>query len=92
MLTGVGGRVLRGKEANLARPGTGDPGFGPASPGSLAGRVDSAMEGWREALGIRPEAPAQSSPPLLSSSLTSGQVQGQGAYTRWRKIWGPGVH
>lgn len=56
-LTGVGGRVLRGKEANLARLGIGDPEIGPASPGSLTGRVDSAMEAGEKPWGSGPKRP-----------------------------------
>lgn len=78
-LTGVGEEgVLGGREANLAQPGTGDPDISPASPGSLAGHVDSAM--GREGAGEKLWGSGRTRPPKalhhFSSSLTSGQVQG----------------
>lgn len=46
-----GGEVLQGEEANLARPGAGDPEFGPASPGSLTGARRLSFGGLESSLG-----------------------------------------
>lgn len=73
------GEVLRGKEANLAQLGAGNPEISPAFAGSLAGARRHSDGGLAGSLGdLARNAGPNLRAPLLSSSLTSGQVQGQG--------------